>query len=47
MRRDADPIIVVGVLASDTLVRKPVPIRVDVYYFTFAGGFQGKPPLGL
>ena len=69
------PIIVVGVLASDTLVRKPVPMRsrptyplqlrrlsvrienilkggplpesLTVYYFTFAGGFQGNRPLGF
>jgi hypothetical protein len=73
--RDSAPIVVVGVLASDTLIRKPVPMRSDpkyplqlrkltvqvenvlkgtpipkkiaVYYFTWAGGFSGPQPLGL
>jgi len=74
MPRNSDPIIVVGVLASDTLIRQPVPMRSDptyplqlrqiivhvenvlrgsqipktitVYYFGFAGGFDGPRPLG-
>jgi hypothetical protein len=73
--RDSIPIVVVGVLASDTLVRKPVPMHSDpkyplqlrklivrvenvlrgapipetitVYYFTWAGGFDGPQPLGF
>jgi len=72
---DSAPIVVVGVLASDTLVRRPVPMRSDpkcplqlrrltvrvenvlkgevlpetitVYYFTWAGGFDGPRPLGF
>jgi hypothetical protein len=74
MRRDAAPIVVVGLLVSDTLVRNPVPaysephsplqlrkltVKVEnvlrgeaipdtiiVYYFTWAGGFDGPRPLG-
>ena len=74
MPRNSAPIIVVGVLASDKLIRKPVPMRSDptyplqlrrltvhvenvlrgspipnviaVYYFAFAGGFDGPEPLG-
>ncbi len=73
--RDSAPIVIVGLLASDTLVRSPVPMRSDpkyplqfrsltvqvenvlkgaplpdkitVYYFTWAGGFDGPQPLGL
>jgi hypothetical protein len=72
---DSAPIVIVGVLSSDTLVRSPVPMRSDpkyplqlrrlrvqvenvlkgapisatiaVYYFTWAGGFDGPRPLGL
>ena len=72
---DSALIVVVGVLASDTLVRRPVPMRSDpkcplqlrrltvrvenvlkgevlpetitVYYFTWAGGFDGPRPLGF
>jgi hypothetical protein len=75
MRKESAPIIAVGVLVSDTLVRKPVPMRSDptyplqlrkltvhvenvlrgapipetvtVYYFGFAGGFNGPRPLGF
>jgi hypothetical protein len=32
MPRESAPIIVVGVLVSDTLVRKPVPMRSDPKY---------------
>jgi len=67
--------VIVGVLASDTLVRRPVPKRsdpeyplqlrklrvrvenvlrgdvtggtIEVYYFAFAGGFDGPQPLGM
>jgi len=73
--RDAAPIVVVGILASDTLALRPVPQHSDpkyplqlrklqvkvenvlkgdisggsvaVYYFTFAGGFNGPQPLGM
>jgi hypothetical protein len=73
--RNAAPIVVVGILASDTLVLRPVPQHADpkyplqlrklqvkvenvlkgdircgsiaVYYFTFAGGFDGPQPLGM
>ena len=73
--RDTAPIVVVGVLTSDTLVRKPIPMHGDheiplqlrqlvvrvenvlrgqvadkimvVYYFTWAGGFNGPRPLGF
>ena len=69
------PIVIVGVLVSDTLIIRPVPhhlnpkiplqlrklqVRVEnvlkgdirggtiaVYYFTFAGGFDGPRPLGM
>ncbi len=69
------PIVMVGVLASDTLVSRPVPMHSDpkcplqlrrltvhvenvlrgapiptvivVYYFTWAGGFDGPGPLGF
>jgi len=75
MRRESAPIIVVGVLVSDTVVRTPVPMRSDpkyplqlrklvvdvenvlrgapipeiinVYYFGFAGAFDGPRPLGF
>lgn len=68
----AAPIVVVGVIESDTLVRGParsdgalvqlrkLKIRVEnvlrgdavggaaiVYYFTWAGGFDGPKPLGI
>jgi len=71
---DWAPIVVVGVLSSDALVRIPVPMQSDpqyplqlrrlkvqvenvlkgesipgtivVYYFTWAGGFDGPQPLG-
>ena len=71
----SSPIVVVGVILSDTLVRRPVPshwdaqtllqlrklkIRVEnvlrgdvipgaatVYYFTWAGAFNGPRPLGF
>ena len=73
--QDAAPIVVVGVLLSDTLVLAPVPKHsspgyplqlrkltvsvenvlrgnisggtVPVYYFTFAGAFDGPQPLGM
>ena len=73
--RDSAPIVVVGVLMSDTRVLGPVPghsdrrsklqlrklqVKVEnvlkgdatvgpaaVYYFTFAGGFDGPQPLGF
>ena len=69
------PIVVVGVIVSDTLVRSPVPMHsdpgyplqlrkllvtvenvlrggvgggtVEIYYFTFAGGFDGPRPFGF
>ncbi len=72
---DSASIVIVGVLVSDTLVLRPVPmhsnpeyplqlrrlgVRVEnvlkgdvsrgtvaVYYFTFAGGFEGPQPLGM
>jgi len=72
---NSSPIIVVGVLRPDTLVRSPVPMhsnpryplqlrklivdsenvlrgapipaRITVYYFGFAGGFEGLRPLGF
>lgn len=71
----SSPIVVVGVILSDTLVRNRVPshwdrqtllqfrklkVRVEnvlrgdsipsaaaIYYFTFAGGFNGPRPLGF
>jgi hypothetical protein len=74
-RQDSAPIVVVGILSSDTLVLRPVPMHsdpktplqlrklrvnvenvlkgdlstgtVDVYYFTFAGGFDGPRPIGM
>jgi hypothetical protein len=73
--RDSASIVIVGVLVSDTLVVRPVPmhsnpkfqlqlrrlgVRVEnvlkgdisrgtvaVYYFTFAGAFEGPQPLGM
>lgn len=73
--RVSAPVIVVGVLTSDTLVSRPVPMHSDpkyplqlrrltvrvenvlkgapvpevvsVYYFTWAGGFDGPRPLGF
>ena len=73
--RSSAPIVVVGVISADTLVRRPVPMHSDpqtelqlrrltihvenvlkggplpgavaVYYFTWAGGFNGPRPLGL
>src|SRR5439155_7051989 len=73
--KDSAPIVVVGVLTSDILMRRPIPkhsdpkyplqlrkltLRVEnvlkgaaipetlpVYYFTWAGGFDGPRPLGL
>lgn len=73
--RDTAPIVVVGVLTSDTLVSKPIPMHADpeirlqlgqlvvrvenvlrgrvadrtlvIYYFTWAGGFDGPRPLGF
>src|SRR5579863_3127425 len=72
---ESAPIVVVGVLLSDILVRRPIPMRSDpkvplqlrrlavrvehvlkgsnipgaitVYYFTWAGGFDGPRPLGF
>ena len=72
---ESAPIVVVGVLASDTLISRPVPMHSDpkyplqlrkltmrvenvlkgapipatiaVYYFTWAGGFDGPRPLGF
>ena len=69
------PIVVIGVIVSDTLSRRPIPShwdpdtalqlrrldlrvenslrgvigapRVTVYYFGFAGGFDGSRPLGI
>jgi hypothetical protein len=73
--KSSAPIVLVGVIQSDTLVRRPVPMRsdpkyplqlrklliavenvlkgdvkgamVEVYYFTFASGFNGPQPLGM
>ena len=69
------PIVVVGVVQSDTVVLRPVPMHsdrstplqmrrmhvavenvlrgdvqgrhVEIYYFTWAGGFNGPQPLGM
>src|SRR5579872_4744943 len=74
-RLESAPIVIVGVLTSDTLVGGPVPMHSDaatslqlrrlyvrvenilrgapipaeitVYYFTWAGGFDGPRPLGI
>jgi hypothetical protein len=73
--RASAPIVVVGVLTSDILVRRPIPMHssphyplqlrrltlrvenvlkgapvpeiISVYYFTWAGGFDGPRPLGF
>ena len=73
--RDSASIVIVGVLVSDALVLRPVPMHSDpnyplqlrrlrvrvenvlkgdvsrgtvvVYYFTFAGAFNGPQPLGM
>lgn len=73
--RDTAPIVVVGVLTSDTLALRPIPMHSDpesslqlrklrvrvenvlkgapisetitVYYFTWAGAFNGPRPLGF
>ena len=73
--RDSASIVIVGVLVSDTLLLRPVPMHSDpkyplqlrrlrvrvenilkgdvsrgtvaVYYFTFAGAFDGPQPLGM
>lgn len=73
-RKPLETVIVVGVLAQDMLVRRPIPIysdpnysvqlrrltvnvenvlkgapvpkTIEVYYFTFYGGYDGPPPLG-
>jgi len=73
--RDTAPIVVVGVLTSDTLALRPIPMHSDpksllqlrklrvrvenvlkgapisetiaVYYFTWAGAFDGPRPLGF
>jgi hypothetical protein len=73
--RNSAPIVVVGVVAADVLVRSPVPMHSNpihplqfrkltlnvenvlkgapvpkpavVYYFTWAGGFDGPQPLGF
>jgi len=74
-RIESAPIIIVGVLTSDRLVYRPIPMHSDptyplqlrqltvrvenvirgahvpsdisVYYFTWAGGFNGPRPLGF
>lgn len=71
----AAPIVIVGVIQSDNVVRRPIPMHSDrgtplqmrrmrivvenvvrgdirekkvaVYYFTWAGGFDGPRPLGI
>lgn len=73
--QDSAPIVIVGVIAADMVVRRPLPMQSDptyplqlrmmrlkvenvlkgrvpaaviaVYYYAFAGGFDGPQPLGM